>query len=64
MAYAHILEVKKTKLDKKAEKLQFVGYTIQLKRHRLLDEKTSKAVIHQDAILNEIDFGYKVVDVQ
>ena len=46
------------------KKLQFAGYSIQSKGYRLLDEKTSKVVIHQDVIFNETDFSQKVVEVQ
>ena len=64
MAYAHVSDVKRTKLDKKAEKLRFVGYSIQSKGYRLLDEKTSVVVICRDVIFNEADFGHTVVEVQ
>ena len=64
MAYAHIPDVKRTKLDKKAEKLRFVGYSTQSKGYRLLDEKTSNVVIRRDVIFNERDFGHKVDEVQ
>ena len=57
MAYAHIPDVHRQKLDKKAEKLRFVGYSIQSKGYRLLDEKTSKVVVRRDVTFNEIDFG-------
>ena len=65
IAYAHIPDVKRTKLDKKAEKLRFVGYSTQSKGYRLLDENTSKVVIRRDVVFNEADFGHKgVVEVQ
>ena len=41
----HIPDVKQTKLDKKAEKSRFVGYSTQMKGYRLLDEKTLNVVI-------------------
>ena len=39
-AYAHVPDALRNKLDKKAVKLCFVGYSIQSKGYRLLDEKT------------------------
>ncbi len=44
MAYAHVPDVQRLrkKLNKKIVKLRFVGYSIQSKAYRLLDEKTSK----------------------
>lgn len=64
MAYAHIPDVQRQKLDKKAVKLRFVGYSIQSKGYRLLDEKTSKVVIRRDVIFNEIDFGHETAKVK
>lgn len=62
MAYAHIPDVQRKKLDKKAEKLHFVGYSIQSKGYRLLDEKTKNVMIHRDVTFNEADFGHKAAD--
>ena len=54
-AYAHIPDAQR---DKKAEKLRFVGYSIQSKAYRLLDEETSKVYIRRDVVFNEENFGY------
>ena len=59
MAYAHVPESQRNKLDKKAVKLRFVGYSIQSKGYRLLDERTSKVYIRRDVIFNEHEFGHK-----
>lgn len=40
MAYAHVPDSGRTKLDKKAEKLRLVGYSTQSKGYRLWNEKT------------------------
>ena len=43
MCYAYIPEVnKRGKLSNKAEKLRFIGYSLQTKRYCLFDERTSK----------------------
>ena len=59
MAYSHVPDSQRQKLDKKAVKLRFVGYCIQSKGYRLLDEKTSRVFIRRDVIFNEQDFGHK-----
>ena len=63
IAYAHIPDSKRSKLDKKAEKLRFVGYSIQSKGYRLIDERTSKVFIRRDVIFNESDFGHQATGV-
>ena len=68
MCYAYIPEVnKKGKLSNKAEKLRFIGYSLQTKGYRLIDESTSKVLVRRDVICNESDFQYdssktKVID--
>ena len=56
MAYAHIPESQRKKLDKKSEKLRFVGYSIQSKGYRLFDEN-QKVIVRRDVVFNETDFG-------
>ena len=58
IAYAHVPDSERQKLDKKAEKLRFVGYCTQSKGYRLLDENISKVFIRRDVIFNEKDFGH------
>ena len=60
MAFAHIPDAQRQKLDKKSEKLRFVGYSIRSKGYRLFDEKSQKVVIRRDVIFNETDFGHEV----
>ena len=57
MAYPYIPDAKrKGKLSQKAEKLNFVGCSLQMKGYRLIDEGTLKITIHRDLIFNESDF--------
>ena len=58
MAYAHVPDALRQKLDKKAEKLRSVGYSRNSKGYRLLDEKTQKVIVRRDVTFNETDFGY------
>ena len=58
-AYAHIPDSQRNKLDKKAVKLRLVGYAIQSKGYRLLDERTMKVYIRRNVVFNERDFSHK-----
>ena len=56
VAYAHIPDCERRKLDKKVEKLHFVGYCKNSKGYRLLDEKTRTIVKRRDVTFNESNF--------
>ena len=57
VAYAHIPDSQRDKLNKKAEKIRFVGYSTRSKGYRLLNEKTTKIKISRDVIFNESNFN-------
>ena len=59
IAYAYVPDALRNKLDNKAVKFQFVGYSTQSKRYRLFDEKTSRVYTRRDVIFNEKDFGHE-----
>jgi hypothetical protein len=59
VAYAHIPDEERKKLDMKAEKLRFVGYSIQCKGYRLYDEEKRQIKIRRDVIFNESNFNLK-----
>jgi transposase InsO family protein len=64
MAYTYIPDVnRKGKLSKKAEKLRFIGYSLQSKAYRLIDENTSKVYVRHDVIFNVSDFNHGVTTV-
>ena len=52
-------DVNRQELDKKATRYQFVGYSLESKGYRLLDENTRKIYIRRDVIFNENDFGHQ-----
>ena len=58
IAFAHIPDAQRLKLDKKSDKLRYIRYSKETKGYRLLDEKTSKVIIRRDVRFNETDFGY------
>lgn len=53
-AYVHIPDVKRSKLDSKAEKLIFVGYDCKAKAYRFLDQAKGKIIISRDARFLEV----------
>ena len=48
MAYAHIPDSERRKLDKKSKKMRFVGYSLTSKGYRLFDETNRKMYIRRD----------------
>ena len=59
MAYAHVPDGERRKLDKKSKKMRFVGYSLTSKEYRLFDETNRKLYIRRDFEFNENDFGQK-----
>ena len=55
IAYACILEQKRTKLDDKNSKLIFIGYNTKFKAYKLFDPNNSKIMISRDVKFNEED---------
>ena len=54
IAYAHVPKEKRSKLDVKAQKLRFVGYSNESKAYRLIDEGgNNKVIISRDVIFHE-----------
>ena len=60
IAYAHIPDIGRQKLDKKAEKLRFVSYSKASKEYRLLNEKNKKIIVRRDVLFDETNFDSKV----
>ena len=64
IAYAHIPEAERRKLDMKANKLRFLGYSDTQKGYRLFDVRNNKVIIKRDVIFNESDFGHQKESVE
>jgi hypothetical protein len=54
--YSHVWDSDHKKLDKKAHKLWFVGYTETTKNYKVFDEE-KRSYIRYDLIFNENDCG-------
>ena len=61
MAYAHVPDCERRKLDMKSKKMRFVGYSLTSKGYRLFDETNQKPCVRRDVEFNESDFGQKSV---
>ena len=59
ITYAHVPDSQRQILDKKSEKLRFVGYSLEHKKYRLINEETSKVIICRDVVFNETVFGHE-----
>ena len=57
MAYAHLPDCERRKLDTKSKKMRFVGYSLTSKGYRLFDETNRTLYIRRDVEFNESDFG-------
>ena len=59
IAYALSFDSDRKKLDKKTQKYRFVGYSLNSKGYRLLDDLTKKIVIRRDVAFDESSFKYQ-----
>ena len=57
IVYSHIPSEHRKKLDKKAQKLRFIGCTETARNYKVWDEEKRKCYIYNDVIFNENDFG-------
>ena len=57
-AYSHAPSTERRKLDKKAQRMCFIGYSKNPKGYRLIDLSTDKVVTKRDAVFNETDFRF------
>ena len=58
LAYVHVPTKVRSKLDPKAEKCVFVGYSEEKKRYRCYKPLTKKIVVNHDVIFNVLGSWY------
>ena len=63
-AYAHVPDASRQKLDQKAVKMRFVGYSLTQKGYRLYDENRQRIFIRRDITFNKTDFGSTKVQMK
>ena len=52
-----IFQIARSYIDKKAQKLRFIGYTETASNYKVWDEEKRKCYIRHDVVFNENDFG-------
>ena len=57
-AYSHVPSTERRKLDKKAQRMCFIGYSKNPKGYRLINLSTDKVVTRRDVVFNETDFRF------
>ena len=62
IAYAHILDKKRSKLDDKGEKCIFLGVSDQSKAYKLYNPTTKKIIISRDVVFDEERFWENNID--
>ena len=62
VVYSHVWEGNTKKLDKKAHKLRFIGYTETTKNYTVFDEEKRRCYVRHDLIFNENDYGGKEIN--
>jgi hypothetical protein len=54
IAYVHVLDEKRSKLDPKAKKCIFIGYSLKQKRYRCFNPSTQKLQVSRDVMFDEM----------
>ena len=63
IAYVHVPDELRSKLDPKAEKCIFIGYSLQQKGYRCSNPSTHKFTVSRDVVFDEMSSWYKPVNV-
>jgi len=58
IAYVHVPDELRTKLDSKAEKCVFIGYSLEQKGYRCYNPVTRKMRVSRDVVFDEMSSGY------
>ena len=57
-AYCHVPAIERRKLDKKAQRMCFIGCSKNPKGYRVINLNTNKVVTRRDVVFNETDFRF------
>ena len=58
IAYVHVLDELRTKLDPKAEKCVFIGYSLEQKGYRCYNPVTRQIRVSRDVVFDELSSWY------
>jgi len=58
IAYVHVLDEKRSKLDPKVEKCIFIGYSLEQKGYRCFNPSTRKLQVSRDVVFDEMVSWY------
>ena len=58
IAYVHVLDERRSKLDPKVEKCIFIGYSLQQKGYRCYNPSTHKMQVSRDVVFDEMSCWY------
>jgi hypothetical protein len=58
IAYVHVLDKKRSKLDLKVEKCIFIGYSLKQKRYRCFNPSTLKLQVSRDVVFDDMVSWY------
>jgi hypothetical protein len=61
IAYLHVPDEKKSKLDPKSAKCIFIGYSLEQKGHRCFNLFTRKLQVSRDVVFNEMVSWYSLL---
>jgi len=63
IAYVHVLDEKRSKLDPKAEKCIFIGYSLEQKGYRCFNPFTRKLQVSRDVVFDEMVSWYSPLKI-
>jgi hypothetical protein len=63
IAYVHVHEEKRSKLDPKAEKCIFIGYSSKQKGYRCFNPSTRKLQVSRDVVFDEMASWYSPLKI-
>jgi hypothetical protein len=63
IAYVHVLNEKRSKLDPKVEKCIFIGYSLEQKGYRCFNPSTQKLLVSRDVVFDEMVSWYSPLKI-
>jgi hypothetical protein len=63
IAYMHVLDEKRSKLDPKVKKCIFIGYSLKQKGYRCFNPSTRKLQVSRDVVFDEMVRWYSLLKV-